>query len=134
MTSFKETANIFSKRINQSPISSFKDSIFNSKLFIDLDSNFTQSQEDSTSSEDETFQNIENDINNKGCYLNKELIDELDSPIIELNENNNVFNQNLILSLVRHGYEYIPKKYQFQQKKINNKNNKINYILLKTKI
>ena len=125
MTSFKETSNIFSKRINQSPISSFKDSIFNSKLFIDLDSNFTQSQEDSTSSEDETFQNIENDINNKGCYLNKELIDELDSPIIELNENNNVFNQNLILSLVRHGYEYNPKKYQFQQKKINNKNNKI---------
>ena len=123
MTSIKETSNIFS--ISQTPISPFKNSIFNSQLFIDLDSNFTQSQEDSTSSEDETFQNIEDDINNKGCYLNKELIDELDSPILEQNENSNIFNQNLLLSLVKHGYEYVPKKYQFQQKKINNKNNKI---------
>ena len=98
MTSFKETANIFPRRFSQSPISSFKNPIFNSKLFIDLDSNFTQSQEDSTSSEDETFQNIEDDINNKGCYLIKELIDELDSPILEQSEKNNVFNQNLILS------------------------------------
>ena len=66
MTSFPEAANIFSsRRIYQSPISDFKNPIFNSKLFIDLDSNFVQSQEDSTSSEDETFQNIEDDINNK---------------------------------------------------------------------
>jgi hypothetical protein len=128
MTSSKETSNIFSRRISQTPIFTYKNPIFNSQLFIDLDSNFTQSQEDSTSSEDETFQNIEDDINNKGCYLNKELIDELDSPILEQNENNNGFDQNLIWSLVKNGYEYIPKKYQFQQKKINNKNNKNNKI------
>ena len=125
MTSLKETSNIFSNRISQTPISSFKNSIFNSQLFIDLDSNFTQSQEDSTSSEDETFQNIEDDINNKGCYLNKELIEELDAPIAVHNENNNIFNQNLLLSLVKHVYEQFPKKYQFQQKKINNKNKKM---------
>ena len=106
-----------------SPIPTFKNQIFNSKLFIALDSNF--SQEDSTSSEDETYKNIENDINNKGCYLNKELIEELDSPnILEDDEDKKDFDQNLVLSLVNNGYEYIPKKYQFQQKKMN-KNNKV---------
>jgi hypothetical protein len=125
MTSFPEAANIFSsRRIYQSSISDFKNPIFNSKLFIDLDSNFVQSQEDSTSSEDETFQNIEDDINHKGCYLNKELLEELDSPNLEQNEIFNEFDQNLLLSLVQNGYEYIPKRYQVQQKKIN-KNNKI---------
>ena len=74
-----------------SPIPTFKNQIFNSKLFIALDSNF--SQEDSTSSEDETYKNIENDINNKGCYLNKELIEELDSPnILEDDEDIKVFD------------------------------------------
>ena len=122
MTSFPEQAKITSfnqhksKRKLYSPIPTFKNQIFNSKLFITLDSNF--SEEDSTSSEDETYKNIEDDINNKGCYLNKELIEELDSPnILEENEDKKIFEQNLILSLVNFGYEYIPKKYQFQQKK-----------------
>ena len=132
--SFSELANILPsnnqpkvKRIYESPNSFSKNPIFNSKLFIDLESNFPQSQEDSTSSEDETFQNIENDINNKGCYLNKELIEELDSPTLEQSENNNGFDQNLILSLVKNGYEYIPKRYQFQQKKTNKNNKTKNY-------
>ena len=47
--------------------------------------------------------------------MNKELINELDFP--DSSENNlNDVNNKLLLSLVNQGYEYIPKKYQFQQK------------------
>ena len=56
--------------------------IFNSKLFIDLSEDFSCSDENSISSENESYINIEDDINNKGCFLIKELIDEIDSPII----------------------------------------------------
>ena len=95
--------------------------IFNSKLFFNLDSNFSQSQENSDLSDCETYVDIEDDINNNGCYLNKELIEQLDSPYSfnKIEESNNFF-----LALVNNGYEYIPKKYQFQQKKIG-KNNKL---------
>ena len=103
--------------------------IFNSKLFFNLDSNFTKSQENSDLSDCETYIDIEDDINNNGCYLNKELIEQLDSPYsyTTLEENNNFF-----LSLINRGCEFIPKKYKCQQKKKsknvgllqNQKNNK----------
>ena len=91
--------------------------IFNSKLFIDLEySNFSKYPDRNISSDCETTIDIEDeDINNKGCFLNKELINELDFP--DSSENNlNDVNNKLLLSLVNQGYEYIPKKYQFQQK------------------
>ena len=97
--------------------------IFNSKLFIDLSEDFSCSDENSISSENESYINIEDDINNKGCFLIKELIDEIDSPIIFENTKKNIINNQIILSLVNTGYEYIPKKYQ--QKKIDNKRNNI---------
>ena len=144
MISFPEQSKIITS-LNQkrskgkisSPIPTFKNQIFNSKLFIALDSNF--SQEDSTSSEDETYKNIENDRkrpksrNNENRKIeeqskienNNNLIEELDSPnILEDDEDKKAFDQNLVLSLVNNGYKYIPKKYQFQQKKMN-KNNKV---------
>ena len=97
--------------------------IFNSKLFIDLSEDFSCSDENSISSENESYINIEDDINNKGCFLIKELIDEINSPIIFENSKKNIINNQIILSLVNTGYEYIPKKYQ--QKKIDNKRNNI---------
>ena len=97
--------------------------IFNSKLFINLSEDFSCSDENSISSENESYINIEDDINNKGCFLIKELIDEIDSPIIFENTKKNIINNQIILSLVNTGYEYIPKKYQ--QKKIDNKRNNI---------
>ena len=97
--------------------------IFNSKLFIDLSEDFSCSDENSISSENESYINIEDDINNKGCFLIKELIDEINSPIIFENTKKNIINNQIILSLVNTGYEYIPKKYQ--QKKIDNKRNNI---------
>ena len=94
--------------------------IFNSKLFIDLDTNFSQFPEKSNLSDCETSTDIEDDINNKGCFLIKDLIDELNSVDIieEKIENNSNNNNKSILSLVYKGYEFIPKNYIFQQQKI----------------
>ena len=98
--------------------------IFNSKLFIDLDGDYAQSPNNFFSSECETDIDIEDDINNKGCFLIKDLIDELDFNEEKKSEE----NHQIFLSLVNKGYEYIPKKYILQQKngeKNNNVNNKI---------
>lgn len=94
-------------------ISSLDNCIFNSKLFIDLDSTYEQSLNNSYSKEIENLDDI-NDIDN-GCFLIKELIDELDSPksdiIMDDSENENEKSKSLI-SLVNTGYEFIPKKYR----------------------
>ena len=108
---------------SQNLIPSYEKNIFNSKLFIDLDGDYTQSSNKCFSTECETNIDIEDDINNKGCFLIKDLIDELDFPEEKKSEE----NHHLFSSLVNKGYEYIPKKYMLQQKKIekNNINNKM---------
>ena len=84
--------------------------IFNSKLFIDLDGDYAQSPNNFFSSECETDIDIDDDINNKGCFLIKDLIDELDFNEEKKSEE----NHQIFLSLVNKGYEYIPKKYILQ--------------------
>ena len=106
---------------NQKYIRLSHNGIFNSKLFIDLDSNFTQSLENSFSSECETNINIED--SNKERFLIKELIDEIDYPDIPDNKIDE--NHDLFLSLINTGYEFIPKKYLNQQKKKSKQQDKL---------
>ena len=115
------TSNKYDLNIQNDPLP-FQNNIFNSKLFIDLDSNFSQSRENSFSSECETNIDLDDDINNKGRFLNKELIEELDSP--EILDKKNEENHRLFLALVNVGYEFTPKKYISQQKKVLKQQNK----------
>ena len=84
---------------------------FNSKLFIDLDSTYEQSLDDSNSTESVLD---DNDIIDNS-FLIKELIEELDSPEIDslidikINEGKSF--------LVNKGYEFIPKKYRYSLEK-----------------
>ena len=92
-------------------ISSLDNCIFNSKLFIDLDSTYEQSLNNSYSKEIENLDDID-DIQN-GHFLIKELIDELDSPKSDIMfDNSESENSKSLTSLVNTGYEYIPKKYR----------------------
>ena len=92
-------------------ISSLDNCIFNSKLFIDLDSTNDQSLNNSYSKEIENLDDID-DIQN-GHFLIKELIDELDSPKSDIMfDNSESENSKSLTSLVNTGYEFIPKKYR----------------------
>ena len=92
-------------------ISSLDNCIFNSKLFIDLDSTYEQSLNNSYSKEIENLDDID-DIQN-GHFLIKELIDELDSPKSDIMfDNSESENSKSLTSLVNTGYEFIPKKYR----------------------
>ena len=131
-------------------ISSLDSCIFNSKLFIDLDSTYEQSLNNSYSKEIDNLDDI-NDIQN-GRFLIKELIDELDSPKSDIMiDNSESENSKSLISLVNTGYEFIPKKYRYsldqntidRMPKIfnkynikineNNPNNKKNFYPNKTK-
>jgi len=95
-------------------ISSLDSCIFNSKLFIDLDSTYEQSLNNSYSKEIDNLDDIDdiNDIQN-GHFLIKELIDELDSPKSDIMiDNSESENSKILTSLVNTGYEFIPKKYR----------------------
>ena len=92
-------------------ISSLDNCIFNSKLFIDLDSTYEQSLNNSYSKEIENLDDID-DIQN-GHFLIKELIDELDSPKSDIMiDNSESENSKSVISLVNTGYEFIPKRYR----------------------
>jgi len=114
-------ANSFPPSKLQNQITNFEKNIFNSKLFLVLDNFYCQKYPDKNNSSDcETNIDIEDaDINNKGCFLNQELINELDFP--DSSKSNINVNNGLLLSLVNQGYEYIPKKYQFPQREKNDK-------------
>ena len=131
-------------------ISSLDSCIFNSKLFIDLDSTYEQSLNNSYSKEIDNLDDI-NDIQN-GRFLIKELIDELDSPKSDIMiDNSESENSKSLISLVNTGYEFIPKRYRYsldqntidRMPKIfnkynikineNNSNNKKNFYPNKTK-
>ena len=93
-------------------ISSLDNCIFNSKLFIDLDSTYEQSLNNSYSKESDNLDDIDDidDIQNEH-FLIKKLIDELDSPKSDIMiDNSESDNSKLVISLVNTGYEFIPKK------------------------
>jgi len=92
---------------------SLEESVFNSKLFIDLDSTDDYSSNNSYEKDSEDSNEID-DIDN-GCFLIKELIEELDSPELDIikdeKEDNSINYSHSLLSLVKNGYEFMPKGY-----------------------
>ena len=93
-------------------ISSLDNCIFNSKLFIDLDSTYEQSLNNSYSKEIDNLDDFD-DIQNEH-FLIKELIDELDSPKSDIMiDNSESENSKSVISLVNTGYEFIPRKYRY---------------------
>ena len=112
---------------NKLKISLLKDCEFNSKLFIDLNSTYEESFNNSF--EDESDKSSEIDDINNGYFFIKELIDELDSPNSDSFKEENTLNQNnnSISPLVNYGYEFVPKKYKNNtNKNKNNKKKKVN--------
>ena len=108
------------------------ESIFNSKIFIHLNSNdslnntYTQESENKNESEEET-----NEENND-YYLINELIEQIDSSSslntpknsetkINFEEKKEDLSKNL-LNLVDNGYEFLPKSYKIKQKTSNKYN------------
>ena len=107
-------------------IPSLEDCVFNSKLFIDLDSTYEHSSNYSFDKDSENSNEIDDDIDNS-CFLIKELMEELDSPKSDISkgakkEETISYGKSLIL-LVNNGYEFIPKEYR--KNGSNNSNNKI---------
>ena len=118
---------------NQSPdekkvfkISSLEDCVFNSKLFIDLDSTDEYSLNNSFEKDSENANEI-NDVE-KDYLLIKELLEELYSPKSNsLEETNNLNYNKSLLPLIDNGYKFIPKGYKNDKDtKINKKNKKYN--------
>ena len=115
---------------NQSPdekkvfkISSLEDCVFNSKLFIDLDSTDEYSLNNSFEKDSENSNEI-NDIKDD-YYLIKELLEELDSPKSNsLKEENNLNYSKSLLPLINNGYKFIPKGYKNNKDTNFNKKNK----------
>ncbi len=98
-------------------ISSLEKCVFNSKLFLDLDSTYEQSLNNSFEKESENLIDIE--IDNES-FLIGELIEELDSPKSDSLKDKNPINlSKSIFPLVDKGYEFLPKGYR---KSVNNSN------------
>ena len=100
-------------------ISSLENCVFNSKLFLDLDSTYEQSLNNSFSKEPEDLSDME-EID-KESFLIGELIEELESPN-SLKEENNINYSKAIIPLVDKGYEFLPKGYR---KSVNKSSNKL---------
>lgn len=114
------------KEKNKFKISSLKDCDFQSILFIDLNSTYDQSFNNSFEDDSDISSEID-DINN-GCFLIKELIEELEFPTSDiLKEDISLNHCNSISPLINNGYEFLPKKYRNNtNKNYNNKKIKIN--------
>ena len=99
-------------------ISSLENCVFNSKLFLDLDSTYEQSLNNSFEKETENFSDLE-EIDNEN-FLIKELIEELDSPKSDSLKDENPINlSKSIIPLVDKGYEFLPKEYRKSVKSSN---------------
>ena len=108
---------------NLAKFSSLEDSIFNSKLFIDLDSTYEHSLNNSL--EDESDNSNEIDDIDSGCFLIKELLEEIDSPKSNSFIEDSCLNNNKSISpLANNGYRFVPKKYRNSKSKINNRKNR----------
>ena len=100
----------FSKEEKLKVIPLFKESIFNSTLYIDLDSTYEKSLNDSNEEESENIGDEDDDIKQESFQI-KELIEELDSPKSDMIKINNSFNNNKTsTALINNGYKFIPKK------------------------
>ena len=99
-------------------ISSLDICYFNSKLFLDLDSAYEQSLNNSLDKDTENSSDL-NDIDNKN-FLTKELIEELDFSNDSLKEDNSLDLSKTLLPLLNNGYEFIPKGFKQIQDKTNN--------------
>ena len=99
------------KNNNLIKIPSMEDCIFNSKLFIDLDSTYEQSLTNSSDKEWDNSEDLDN-IENESLLI-KELIEELDSPTsCSLHDDSSLNYNKSIIPLVNKGYEFIPKGYK----------------------
>ena len=95
-------------------------SVFNSKLFLDLDINSEENDELNTSCENNTEESDNSFEKEEINCLSNELIEELDnnceSPkekdnkINNINQNGNIIDS--LLSLANNGYEFKPKNYK----------------------
>ena len=105
----------FSKKEKSSRIPPFEDKIFNSSLYIDLDSTSEESINDSNEEKSENVDRIDDNIKVES-FLIKDLIDELDSPELDMIKFNNSLNNNktdkTATALTNNGYKFIPKKYR----------------------
>ena len=125
----------FSEKQKINEIPSFDESLFNSKLYIDLDSTFEQSLNDSKEEELENSEiaDVEDEIKEES-FLIKELIKKLDShglsPVNKQNESFN--NNNTKLPLVNTGIKFIPKKYRNDDD--NNSNDKYSHKNMKNSL
>ena len=105
-----EIKNFSKKESNKIPL--FKDNIFNSILFIDLDSTYDSSINDSNEEESKNSEAIDDNIKDES-FLNKDLIEELDSPESDMIKFYNSVNNNKATSTLKNnGYKFIPKKYR----------------------
>ena len=85
-----------------------EDSLFNSKLFLNL--NLTNENLNNSETKESENSNEINDITDT-CFLSKELIDELNSSNsdISLKEQKTTFNNKSFKNLNDNRYEYIPR-------------------------
>ena len=92
-------------------ISSFENCVFNSKLFLDLDSVYNQSLNTTFDKDPENLSDME-EIDNES-FLIGELIEELDSKKTDSLKDENPINlSKSIITLVDKGYEFLPKGYR----------------------
>ena len=102
----------FSKKEKSSRIPLFEDKVFNSSLYIDLDSTYDESSNDSNEEKSQNVDTVDDNIKVES-FLIKELIDELDSPEIDKTKFNKLLNNNKPTSaLINNGYKFLPKKYR----------------------
>ena len=123
---------IFPKEIEANS-QTFETQIFNSMLFLYLDSDNPEEKNDLNNQDTNYNFNELEEIN----FLSNELIDELNKSSMlcdKENENKNEIrlNENIInslISLAKDGYEFIPKNYKSKnnQNKNNKKNQNLNY-------
>ena len=125
----------FSEKQKINEIPSFDESLFNSKLYIDLDSTFEQSLNDSKEEELENSEiaHVEDKIKEES-FLIKELIKKLDSHgLSPVNKQNKSFNNNNTkLPLVNTGVKFVPKKYRNDDD--NNSNDKYSHKKMKNSL
>ena len=107
------------KNENLVKISSLDICVFNSKLFLDLDSTYEQSLNYSLDKDTDNSSYLD-DIDNKN-FLTKELIEELDFSNDSLKEDNSLDLSKSLLPLVNRGYEFLPKGFKKTQEETNKK-------------
>ena len=122
------SSSLFPKEI-EAEIQTIETQIFNSMLFLYLDSDNPEEKNDLNNQDTIYNFNELEEIN----FLSNELIDELNKSDKESENKNEIrLNESIInslISLAKDGYEFIPKNYKSKnnQNKNNKKNQNLNY-------